>query len=62
MSTAAKLRTQLLLRRSIERRRIEALGGEPSIESDPLEFIERQRALERIAELEADLAAEERER
>jgi hypothetical protein len=51
------LQTQLLLRRSIERRRVERLGGEPSLEHEPLEYIEHQRALERIGELEAELAA-----
>ena len=54
--TTSFLRTQLKLRRHVERRRLEAIGHEPTLEDEPWDYYAHRRALEVIAGLESELA------
>lgn len=50
------LRTDLLLRKSVERRRLEALNGEPDRERDFFDYLQRKRNLNIIGQIEVELA------
>jgi hypothetical protein len=53
------LREQLRLRKAVEARRLQAIGGEPTLEENPFDYYAHRRAQERIAEIQQDLAAAE---
>lgn len=55
LKSSSSLREQLLLRRATESARVAALGREPSLDTEPFDFYLHERAIERIAELEAEL-------
>lgn len=54
-SRVAYLQGRLRLRRAIEAARLRAIGREPSLDDEPLDYYAHQRAMEVIAELESEL-------